>query len=56
MQAKGGLSERDAAQRWANRVSADADVGATWEYLLLSQNDIKTSKGSWSSLRRLGSG
>jgi type III restriction enzyme len=46
--------KREAAQRWANHVSADDDVDATWRYLLVSETDIKTAKGSWDALKRLG--
>jgi type III restriction enzyme len=47
--------KRDAARRWANYVSADEKVGGTrWRYLLLSENDVKTAKGSWEALKKLG--
>ncbi len=45
--------KRDAAQRWSNHVSADKKVGAAWRYILASESDIKTSKGSWDALRTL---
>ncbi len=48
-------AKREAAQRWANHVSADEQVEATWKYLLVSESDIKDSKGSWSALKSLGS-
>jgi type III restriction enzyme len=47
--------KREAAKRWANHVSADDQVGVTWRYLLASETDITTAKGSWDALRRLGS-
>ena len=47
--------KREAAKRWANHVSADGAVGTTWRYLLVSESDIKTAKGSWSALKGLGS-
>jgi type III restriction enzyme len=47
--------KREAAMRWANHVSADNQVGATWRYLLVSESDITTAKGSWSALKGLGS-
>jgi hypothetical protein len=34
-------------------VSADANVGAVWRYVLASENNIKTAKGSCDALRRL---
>jgi type III restriction enzyme len=45
--------KREAAKRWSNYVSADAKVGKTWRYILASESDIKTAKGSWDALRRL---
>jgi type III restriction enzyme len=49
------LGKREAAVRWANHVSADANVGVPWRYLLVSETDITTAKGSWAALRGLGS-
>jgi type III restriction enzyme len=46
--------KRDAARRWANHVSADDAVDATWRYLLVSETDVSTAKGSWQALRKLG--
>jgi type III restriction enzyme len=46
--------KREAAMRWANHVSADDGVGATWRYLLVSEADVATSRGSWPALRGLG--
>ena len=48
-------SKREAARRWANHVSADAQVGVTWRYLLLSETDVAAAKGSWAALTKLGS-
>jgi type III restriction enzyme len=47
-------AKREAAQRWANHVNADDTVAATWRYLLVSESDVDTAKGSWSALKRLG--
>ena len=47
--------KREAAMRWANHVSADGTVGTTWRYLLVSETDITTAKGSWAALKGLGS-
>jgi type III restriction enzyme len=46
--------KREAAQRWANHVNADESVEAQWGYLLLSESDIETSRGSWPTLRTMG--
>ncbi len=46
--------KREAAKRWANHATADPQVGVTWRYLLASETDIKTAKGSWPALRKLG--
>ena len=46
--------KRDAARRWANHVSADDTVGVRWCYLLVSETDVKTAKGSWPALKGLG--
>ena len=47
-------SKREAAQRWANHVSADSQVSVTWRYLLLSEADVAMAKGAWPALKRLG--
>ena len=47
--------KREAAKRWANHVTADATVGTTWRYLLVSESDVETAKGSLSALQKLGS-
>ena len=46
--------KREAATRWANHVSADAAVGTRWRYLLVSESDVETAKGSWKALKQLG--
>jgi type III restriction enzyme len=46
--------KRDAATRWANHVTADDQVGVPWRYLLVSEADVSTAKGSWDALTRLG--
>jgi type III restriction enzyme len=46
--------KREAARRWANYVNADAQVGVTWRYLLVSESDVDTARGSWGALKRLG--
>ena len=47
--------KREAAQRWANHSSADLQVEVTWRYLLVSETDVATARGSWPALKRLGS-
>lgn len=46
--------KREAAKRWANHVSADDKVAVDWKYLLVSETDVSTAKGSWDALKRLG--
>jgi type III restriction enzyme len=46
--------KREAAKRWANHVNADAAVDVTWRYLLVSETDISTARGSWVALKGLG--
>jgi len=46
--------KREAARRWANHVSGDEIVGACWRYLLISESDVKTARGSWEALEGLG--
>ena len=46
--------KRDAARRWANYVTADETVSVTWRYLLASEADVETARGSWSALKALG--
>lgn len=46
--------KREAARRWANHVSADEKVGTRWRYLLLSETDVRTAKGSWDAMKGLG--
>jgi type III restriction enzyme len=46
--------KRNAARRWANYVSGDEKVGAVWRYLLISESDVSTARGSWVALNGLG--
>lgn len=48
-------AKRHAARRWANHVTAADQVDVTWRYLLVSENDVVSAKGSWSALKSLGS-
>jgi type III restriction enzyme len=54
MQSADVKGKREAAKRWATYVSTDSSVGTTWNYLLVSESDVKTAKGSWEALRALG--
>ncbi len=46
--------KREAARRWANYVTADEKVDVAWRYLLASETDVETAKGSWPALKALG--
>ncbi len=48
-------AKREQARRWASHVSADEKVDLSWRYLLLSESDVETAKGSWPALKKLGS-
>jgi type III restriction enzyme len=54
MESEDVLGKREAAVRWAKHVSASDDVSVTWRYLLVSEADIETAKGSWEALKKLG--
>jgi type III restriction enzyme len=54
MESEDVKGKRDAARRWANYVTADQQVGAVWRYLLVSESDVDTAKGSWGALKKLG--
>jgi len=42
-------AKRQAALSWANTVNGEKAYG-TWEYLLISESDLKSAKGSWTAL------
>lgn len=46
--------KREAARRWVNYVNASDQVTDSWGYLLLTEQDIKDSQGSWRALKGLG--
>jgi type III restriction enzyme len=46
-------SKREAAQRWANHVTADKKVTSEWRYLLVSEADVKAANGDWKALKNL---
>ncbi len=54
MEAEDVQGKREAAMRWANHVSARDEVDVPWRYLLVSEADINTAKGSWAALKKLG--
>jgi type III restriction enzyme len=43
-------AKRQAAQRWANHVSADERVDERWSYLLIGETDLKQAHGDWEAL------
>jgi type III restriction enzyme len=47
-------AKRDAARRWANYVNADEIVLVPWRYLLVSEADVETAKGSWTAVKKFG--
>jgi type III restriction enzyme len=47
------LGKRKAAKRWVNHVNASPKVQATWAYLLVSEDDVRTASGSWPALQKL---
>lgn len=53
MEAADVVGKRDAAKRWANHVSADSAVSQRWRYLLVSESDVASAKGSWRALKQL---
>lgn len=56
MESEDVKGKREAAERWSNHVNADRNVKGRWEYLLVSESDIATAKGSWAALKKLGQG
>jgi type III restriction enzyme len=55
METQAVQGKREAALRWTNHVNADHEVSNPWHYLLVSEADVKTAKGSWLALKKLGS-
>ena len=45
-------AKREAARRWTNHVNAADEVEVTWRYLLVSETDVSSAKGSWSLVFR----
>ncbi|MFF0991456.1 DEAD/DEAH box helicase [Kocuria nitroreducens] len=48
------MAKREAAKRWVNKVNASNKTSDTWKYLLVTETDIRTARGSWPALQRLG--
>ena len=46
--------KRKAARRWANYINVAGTGDAAWRYLLVSEFDVATAKGSWHALKKLG--
>ncbi|MEU2900581.1 DEAD/DEAH box helicase family protein [Streptomyces sp. NPDC001273] len=48
------VAKRKAARRWANTANSSPDVDITWRYLLLGEQDVEDSQGSWEFLKGFG--
>jgi len=48
-------AKREAAKRWVNRVNNSKKFPNKWYYLLVTETDVRTAKGSWAAVRQLGS-
>ena len=48
------LGKRQAAQRWANHVTADERVSDRWQYLLIGESDLAQAHGDWEALAAAG--
>lgn len=53
MQADTVQRKREAARRWTNQVNSSDEVPDDWTYILASESDIETARGSWSALKTL---
>jgi len=50
LQTENVRAKRQAAQRWANHVSADERVSDHWNYLLIGETDLRQARGDWHAL------
>lgn len=50
METENVQGKRQAAQRWANHVTADERVQENWNYLLVSESDLRQAKDDWAAL------
>jgi len=50
LQTENVQAKRQAAQRWANHVSAAEQVGEQWNYLLVGESDLRQARGDWQAL------
>jgi type III restriction enzyme len=50
LQTENVQAKRQAAQRWANHVSADERVPEEWSYVLVGETDLRQAHGDWSAL------
>lgn len=51
------VAKRESARQWVNYANGHLDVqsrGEVWRYLLVSESDIRQSKGSWNALKNFG--
>lgn len=46
--------KREAARRWVNKVNASGVMSDQWAYLLVTETDIRSARGSWTALEKLG--
>lgn len=50
LQTENVKGKREAAQRWANHVTADERVADRWHYLLVGETDLRQAKDDWEAL------
>jgi type III restriction enzyme len=50
LQTQNVQAKREAAQRWANHVSADERVTERWNYMLIGETDLRQARGDWRAL------
>lgn len=54
MRAVDVLAKKRAAKTWANTVNNSGKTVGQWQYLLLSEDDVKDARGSWSQMKGFG--
>jgi len=45
------VAKRRAARRWANTANSSPQVGITWNYLLVGEQDVEDAQGDWELLK-----
>ena len=48
------VAKKKAARTWANTVNNSGKAGGRWQYLLLSEDDVKDAGGSWAQMKHFG--